>query len=146
MDLKELYHDLIRYETELWNAIDARLTAECGIPLTWLEILRMLERTGGCRVQDMAREFAITVGGISKVVDRIEAAGHCARRPNPDDGRSSLVELTPAGQELLGRAVQLFEDELDLRIGSVLPRRAQQQLADTLRTLRAASRSGAHRR
>ncbi|MFK4067022.1 MarR family winged helix-turn-helix transcriptional regulator [Streptomyces sp. NPDC029674] len=118
-DLQALYHDLIRYETELWNAIDARLRSECDFPLTWLEILRMLEHTGGCRVQDMAREFAITVGGTSKVVDRIQAAGYCGRRPNPGDGR-------------------VFEEELDLRIGSVLHHQAQQQCAATLRTLRTA--------
>jgi hypothetical protein len=46
-------------------------------------------------VFDIAEELSLTVGGTSKLVDRIEAAGHCVRRANPDDRRSSIIELTP---------------------------------------------------
>jgi DNA-binding MarR family transcriptional regulator len=51
-------------------------------------------------VYDIAHELAITTGGTSKLVDRIEASGYCRRLPNPADRRSSLLELTPAGQRL----------------------------------------------
>jgi DNA-binding MarR family transcriptional regulator len=45
-------------------------------------------------------------------VDRIEAAGLCRRRANPDDRRSQIIELTPAGRRLLAKATKTFEDEL----------------------------------
>lgn len=136
-DLKQLYHDLVRFETELWNAIDASLRAECDTPLTWFEVMQLLARRPGCRVQDIAEEFAITVGGVSKVVDRIEAAGFARRRANPGDRRSSLIELTPAGRSRLADAMSVFERELQLRIG-LLPERSLIELGATLGRLRAA--------
>jgi DNA-binding MarR family transcriptional regulator len=139
-DLKLLYHDLVRFETELWDAVDTRLQAECDLQLTWFEIMQLLGRRTGCRIQDIADTFAITVGGTSKVVDRIEAAGYCRRRANPDDRRSSIVELTAPGRRLLTRAAKVFEDELEIRIGSVLPERSLNQLATTLAKLRAGAR------
>jgi DNA-binding MarR family transcriptional regulator len=50
-----------------------------------------------CRVFDINEQLSITVGA-SKLVDRIEAAGLCRRRVNPDDRRSRFIELTPAGR------------------------------------------------
>lgn len=140
-DLKLLYDNLIRYEIELWSAIDSALRTECDIELTWFEILRFVAQRGGCRVQDMAKEFSITVGGTSKVVDRIETAGYCARRANPNDRRSSIIELTPTGRQVLARASTVFERELERRIGAVLDDAAVQAVTATLATLRAAAQS-----
>jgi DNA-binding MarR family transcriptional regulator len=141
VDLKLLYRDLINFEIELWNAIDAALRADFDLPLTWFEVMHLLGQRSGCRVQDIAQEFAITVGGTSKVVDRIEAAGYCVRRANPNDRRSSIVELTPAGRELLDKAVVVFAAELDDRIGSVMSEQALESFAAALRQFRAAGRS-----
>jgi MarR family transcriptional regulator, organic hydroperoxide resistance regulator len=138
MDLKQLFDDLIRFEIDLWNAIDVRLRAECGLRLGSFDTMQVIARTPACRVHDIARELAITVGGTSKLVDRIEAAGHCVRRFNPDDRRSSIIELTPAGAALLADATNVFERELELRFGSVLSPRALAQLATALAKLRAA--------
>jgi DNA-binding MarR family transcriptional regulator len=137
-DLKLLYHDLVRFETELWNAIDTALRVECDLQLSWFEILHLLARRGGCRVQDMAEEFAITVGGTSKVVDRIEAAGYCVRRANPNDRRSSIVELTRAGRRVLERAMKVFEHELELRVGAVVSEQELRKFTATLAKFRAA--------
>ena len=101
--------------------------------------MRVIARTPRCRVQDIATELNITVGGTSKIVDRIEAAGHCARRANPDDRRSSIVELTPAGRRLLARAAGAVEDELRGRLGAALSDRAAVQLTRTLTRLRYAA-------
>ena len=43
-------------------------------------------------------------------VKRLEGRGHAERVPNPDDGRSFLVRLTPAGGQLLDRARPAFRD------------------------------------
>ncbi|GAB2964045.1 hypothetical protein GCM10023080_026340 [Streptomyces pseudoechinosporeus] len=92
-----------------------------------------------------AEEFGITVGGTSKVVDRMEAAGYCWRRATPHDGRCSLVELTPAGRRLVDRATKVFEAELEARIGSVIPEQGLERFAATLSTGRAAGRSAGAR-
>ena len=41
---------------------------------------------------------------------RLEARGHAERVPNPDDGRSFLIRLTPKGQRLLDVARPAFRD------------------------------------
>jgi DNA-binding MarR family transcriptional regulator len=135
-----LFSELVRLEIELWDAVDARLSADCDLPLGRFMTMRAIARRPGCRVQDIAEELAITVGGTSKVVDRVAAAGHCVRRPNPDDKRSSLIELTPAGAETVAKATASFEDELERRLGSALPGTDLQELAATLTRLRAVVR------
>ncbi|WP_327723380.1 MarR family transcriptional regulator [Streptomyces europaeiscabiei] len=139
--LKLLYRELVSLEIELWNGIEGRLRAEYDLPLTSFEVLHLLLRRPGRRIQDIAEEFSITVGGTSKVVDRLESAGLCERRANPNDRRSSIVELTPEGRKLANGALKVFEEELDLRIGSVIPEQSVREVTAVLGTLRAAGRA-----
>jgi MarR family transcriptional regulator, organic hydroperoxide resistance regulator len=140
-DLPDLFHQLIRFETELWNSVDARLRADFDLPLSRLEPMQVIARRPSCRVYDVAAELSITIGGTSKLVDRIEAAGYCVRRANPHDRRSSIIELTTAGRRVLTRAAKVFEDELQTRIGSAVPERSLQQFYSTLVKMRAANNS-----
>jgi DNA-binding MarR family transcriptional regulator len=133
-----VFNDLVRFEIELWDAVDSRLKAGCGLPLTHFEPMSVMARLGGCRVYDIATELGITTGGVSKLVDRIEANGHCRRRPNPGDRRSSLLELTPQGRRLLAEAVAVFDDELERRLGAAVPERTLRQFAAALTRLRSA--------
>ncbi|GAB3673958.1 MarR family winged helix-turn-helix transcriptional regulator [Angustibacter aerolatus] len=139
-DLGELFSDLVRLETELWDAVDRRLRAETDLGAGGYDTLRVIGRTPSCRVLDVARQLSITVGGASKVVDRLEAAGHVARRAHPDDRRSSVVELTPPGADVLARAAEVVDAELRARVGDVLPARPLAQLHTTVRRLRAAQK------
>lgn len=141
VDLRGVFSELVRFETEIWNAVDARLRAECDLPLSRFEPMQVMLRRSACRVQDIAAELVITVGGTSKLVDRIEASGYCRRRANPDDRRSSIVELTPAGKRTLAKATAAFEDELQIRLGAAVAERSLQQFATTLARLRTGGRS-----
>jgi DNA-binding MarR family transcriptional regulator len=137
-DLRQVFNDLIRFEIELWNAVDARLKREFDLPLTHFEPMSVMDRLPNCRVYDIASELGITTGGTSKLVDRIEASGYCRRLPNPEDRRSSLLELTPAGKRLFAEAGEAFDDELERRLGAAVPERTLRQLGATLTRLRAA--------
>lgn len=144
-DLRQVFDDLVRFETMLWGVIDERLQEECGISLTYLNAMLVIDSTPLCRVQDIARAVVITVGGASQAVDRLESAGVAARRANPADRRSSIVELTPKGADLLGAAAPVFDAELDRLLRAPLPGTALTDLADALGTLRrsAAAQAGA---
>jgi len=142
-DHRQVFHDLVRFETELWDAIDVRLRTDVELPLSWFEPMLIIDQLESCRVYDIAEALSITVGGTSKLVDRIEAAGLCQRRPNPDDRRSSVIRLTPVGQQRLADASIDFDDELARRLAvsdSTLDR-----FHAVLRRLRAAGRSLDHR-
>jgi MarR family transcriptional regulator, organic hydroperoxide resistance regulator len=138
-DLRRLFSDIIRFEIEIWNAVDARLKSEFGLPLTHFEPMSVIARLPGCRVYDIATELGITTGGTSKLVDRIEASGYCRRLPNPADRRSSLLELTPEGRRLLEEAGGAFDEELQRLLGSAVPERTLRQFAATLTRLRRTS-------
>jgi DNA-binding MarR family transcriptional regulator len=138
-ELRQVFNEVIRFEIEIWNGVDARLRSEFNLPLTHFEPMSVIERHGTCRVYDIAAELRITTGGTSKLIDRIEADGFCRRRPNPDDRRSSLLELTPAGRKVQQAAAKAFDDELERRLGG-LSTRAVEQLLSTLTRLRADGR------
>jgi len=135
-DLGSLFSDLIRLETELWDLVDARLRRDHDLALSWFEPMQVIDRTPGCRVIDIADALSITIGGTSKLVDRIQNAGWCERSPNPDDGRSSTIELTRAGRRLLVAARRTFTDEVGTRLGEPLSTSELQRFAATVHKLR----------
>lgn len=141
-DLLSVFNDLVRLETQLWSALDSRLRVELGIPLGRFETLQVLGRRGTCRVNDIADELLITWSGTSKIVDRLEESRLCRRRPNPEDGRSSLIDLTASGRRLLAQGEALLLEELTRRVQQRLPRRGLQDLAGTLTRLRQAAPAG----
>lgn len=144
-DLPGLFSDLVRLETDLWNLAETRLRLEHGLQLSWFEVMGVIDTTTGCRVVDIAEALSITIGGASKLVDRIERAGWCRRTPHPDDGRSSTIELTGPGRRLLTAARRTFSDELAIRLDGALSAGQLRRFATTVRTLRISIGEG-HRR
>jgi MarR family transcriptional regulator, organic hydroperoxide resistance regulator len=142
INLRFLFSELVRLETELWNAVEDRLRADFGVTLPVFEFLQVISRTPACRVQDIAAELSITVGGTSKIVDRIEASGYCVRSANPNDRRSSIITLTPAGKRLLPKLTAAVDDELRNRLGTGVTDKSLIQLTRTLTRLRTAVRAG----
>ncbi len=136
VELAALFSDLVRLETDLWDRVDDRLRRDHDLPLSWFEPMQLMNRVPGCRVADIAEALSITVGGSSKLVDRIEQAGWCGRTPNPDDARSSLLHLTRAGRRLLENAQGSFEDELEASLGAALPPERLESLAMNVRVAR----------
>jgi DNA-binding MarR family transcriptional regulator len=139
VDLRRLFDDLVRFETDLWNALDARLQQDCGLSMGTHDVMSVVARTPLCRVNDIAAALSITVGGASQAVDRISARGHLVRRPNPADRRSSVVELTQAGEELLAAAGPVFDRELARRFRGPLPEAELDRLGAALAALRASA-------
>jgi len=76
--------------------------AEHGITASRFDALEALSRRGGrarpAELRDMLHLPAQTITGV---IDHLEAADLVRRSPNPADRRSTLVELTAAGQAAL---------------------------------------------
>ena len=134
--LYPLFSELTRLETELWDGLDNTLRKEHGLPMSRFEPMAVMDRLGACRVLDVATALAISVGGTSKLIDRIEKSGYCRRRNNPDDRRSSLIELTPEGRTILERARKTVDAELELRFAPALSQQGAEELMELLRRLR----------
>ena len=136
-DVRRLFSELERTSAQLAAAVDQRLQREAGLPLVLFEPMSVIASRDICRVYELATELGVSSGGASKLVDRLEARGHCRRHPNPVDRRSSLLKLTPDGAALLATAQHIVDAELDEMLGSRLPRTEIARLAATLYDLRA---------
>jgi DNA-binding MarR family transcriptional regulator len=58
----------------------------------------------------LAARLVMPLSTVIFRVKRLEQRGHAERVPNPDDGRSFLIRLTPKGKRLLERARPAFRD------------------------------------
>ncbi|WP_345962743.1 MarR family winged helix-turn-helix transcriptional regulator [Streptomyces sp. BRB040] len=137
--------DLVRVETRLYNAVSARLRDEQGVSIGQFEFLEIIDRVPGCRVLDIVGELVITVGAVSKAVDRLVAAGWCQRVAHPQDRRSSVLRLTDEGARRLAASRPVVESALVSLTAGVSPEELS-RVASTLATLRAALEAGSHGR
>jgi DNA-binding MarR family transcriptional regulator len=64
-------------------------------------LLVPLERDGEQRCSALAAEVGVDVSVVSRQVAALERAGHVQRRPDPHDGRASLIRLSESGAAAL---------------------------------------------
>ncbi len=70
---------------------------------------------------DLAERLMMPLSTVIFRFKRLEGRGHAERVPNPDDGRSFLMQLTPQGRRLLGRARPAFRayaEAVEARLGA----------------------------
>jgi DNA-binding MarR family transcriptional regulator len=100
------------------------------------DVLATLRRSGApyeLTPLEIAEQTMVTTGGMTKRVDRLEAAGLVTRRPSDRDGRSRVVALTPEGVRVIDDA---FTDHManERRLVDQLTTRQQAQLEGLLAT------------
>jgi DNA-binding MarR family transcriptional regulator len=78
-----------------------RLRIEPGPPVPQLTVLGRLDREGAASVSGLAAAERMRPQSMAQTVRDLEAAGLVSRRPDPDDGRRVLIELTATGRETL---------------------------------------------
>ena len=126
--------------SRLSREIERRLEpvyAASGLEPGWYDVLATLRRAGPpykLRPTDFAATLMLTSSGTTKRLDRLEAAGHVTREPDPSDRRGVIITLTPRGRRLVDQAaVKHLANER--RILSGLSAAEQRQLAGLLRKL-----------
>ena len=70
-----------------------------------LATLRRLAEPDGTNPKRLAESALITTGAMTSRLDRLEAAGHLRRTPDPHDRRGVLVRITAQGHDLVGAAL-----------------------------------------
>lgn len=58
-----------------------------------------LMRSGAVRLSTLSEHLRIAPRSTTEVVDALEEKGLVSRRPDPDDRRATLVEVTAAGRD-----------------------------------------------
>ena len=96
------------------DAMEARLEAALsptGLSLAKLAVLHFLaEAEEPLPLSDLAARQHCVRSNITQLMDRLEKDGLVHRRADPDDGRSVLAELTPAGTQAHAKGVRALAE------------------------------------
>ena len=116
------------------RAIERDMAAAGAISLGWYDVLLELNavRDRQLRMQDLAARAVLSRTRVSRIVGELENVGYVERRPDPDDGRASLVVLTTDGREALRRAAPLYLDGIERHFNRYLSAAAQRSISTQL--------------
>ena len=94
--------------------LERRLERESGLSVQWFEVLIRLARTPGhrLRMSDLAAQTTLSASGLTRAVDRLEAAGLVERQACPTDRRSTYAVLTDEGEARILAALPVHVDQL----------------------------------
>lgn len=91
-----------------------------GLTLPQFNVLNHFVRLGGEKSPlDLARAFQVTKGAMTNTLQRLEAQGLIAVRPDPGDGRGKLVSITPLGRQRRERAIAALGPLVEDLLGRV---------------------------
>src|SRR5262245_49172238 len=84
------------------DAVFGAVLGDHGLTHAEFDVLATLRRAGApyaLRPGQLAARSMLTTGGTSNILQRLVTGGLVDREPDPSDGRSSWVRLTPLGVE-----------------------------------------------
>ncbi|MGH3503803.1 MAG: MarR family winged helix-turn-helix transcriptional regulator [Nocardioidaceae bacterium] len=121
--------------------------AEHGLQPGEFDILATIRRAagpGGMTAGALAEAAMVTSGAITNRVDRLVAKNLVTRELDPGNRRTTLIDLTPSGRDLIDQAVVDHVANEQHTLAALTPRQ-QQVLADLLRRLLLSLDDAAHR-
>jgi DNA-binding MarR family transcriptional regulator len=112
-----------------------------AVTLPQLRMLAVLAELGRARSVQVARALGLEASTVTRLADRMVAAGHVARGREPGHRGVVTLELTASGQELVRQVAAWREQELT-RIFRQLPPATRAQVTTVLSQLVAAAGEG----
>ncbi len=92
--------------------IEEALVSETGLLLADNEALLNLSLRP-MRMSEIAEKLVLSRGGTTKVIDRLEELGYVLRRPDPEDRRATVVEITDSGRDARAEAKAVVDQRLE---------------------------------
>ena len=110
------------------------LIAREGFPMAWLDVLAQLYDAAGngLRMQELEERSLFTRSGLTRLIDRVEAAGLVRRESVSGDRRGVRVVLTPEGRHRHDEAFVEHMRLIEREFGGRLTPAEQQAVADAL--------------
>ena len=101
---------LLNAHAAVTGRIEADLAAAGRLPLHWYDVLVALREAPGerRRLHDLARAVTLSRSGLTRLVDRLEAAGLLRRERAAIDRRGAYAVLTEAGLAALDAAWPVY--------------------------------------
>jgi len=82
----------------LSRLLDRRMARE-GASLARTRVLLMIEHRGPVKAVDIAELFGLAPRTVTETLEGMERQGLILRKPDPDDRRARLIDITPAGRK-----------------------------------------------
>lgn len=100
---------------QLIQALERRLKSECDLSMPWFEVLLRLGRSPEytLMMSELAGQLGVTSGAVTRLIDRMSAAGYVSREACHDDRRVQWAKLTPSGVDKLKDAAAVHLSDLD---------------------------------
>jgi DNA-binding MarR family transcriptional regulator len=76
-------------------------------------LLKRIKKAGPLPMGELARLSNMDPGATARQVGQLEREGYVKRSPSPDDGRVSLVSLTPRGDAVRRRVNAVMDQHLN---------------------------------
>lgn len=137
-----VWRDFLQAHARLLDVLGSELEERCGLPLTWYDVLLNLHQAGGAlRMHDLASAVLLSRSGLTRLVDRMVAAGLVERKACAEDRRGLLAVVTPAGVAALRAAAPVHLAGIEEHFARHLDEAEVAALATALPKI-----AGAHRR
>jgi MarR family transcriptional regulator, organic hydroperoxide resistance regulator len=135
---QEAHLSISRTEAVLHEALEL-LLRPYGITPTQYNVLRILRGAGDAGLPTLAiRDRMVEeAAGITRLLDKLESAGHVIRERSTPDRRQVLCHITPKGEALI-TTLDGPMDAANQRAGSNLDDAERQELIELLGAIRAA--------
>jgi DNA-binding MarR family transcriptional regulator len=129
---------IVRADQILQARIDAVLRP-LGLTFARYELLVLLDfsRRGALPLGKIGARLQVHPASVTNAVNRLEVDGLVERQPHPDDGRTTLATLTPAGRKLARRATRVLNQAVFADLG--LGQEEQEQLFALLHRIRSSA-------
>ncbi|MBX9848175.1 MAG: MarR family transcriptional regulator, partial [Rhodocyclaceae bacterium] len=81
---------------QAFEAVGGAHIRTMGLTPPQFDIIATLGNTPGMRFKELGEKTLVTKGTLTGIVDRLTEKGFVRRVASPTDGRSQIVQLTPA--------------------------------------------------
>jgi DNA-binding MarR family transcriptional regulator len=100
-------------------------------------VLLTFSSQGSLPLGKMGERLQVHPTSVTSIVQRLDAAGLVVRRKHPQDGRTVLAEITPAGRAVVEAATKDLVDA-DFGLGSLEPSKLR-AISELMRPIRKAA-------
>ncbi len=112
---------LVRTHARLWDQVESQMRQDSGLTMSRYDVLMQLDMAGGrLGLSELSSTIVLSPSGLSKLLDRMEAADLIRREPDPRDARSTFARITPQGRSLVRKARRSHHAWLQRAFGDAL--------------------------
>ena len=122
---------LFKHAERLMSELQVEALAPFDIHARDLGVLLVIDRFEPTSQQQVAERMGVDRTTMVAIIDALEAKGIIARHPDAEDRRRNVIELTPAGHDVLDQATAA-SDAAEAELLAPLSPEESEQLRDLL--------------